>query len=569
MPGAAAGTMATMPALHAIGRSSRRVLGLVLAGALVALTACGQPAEPDPVEPWPLAFEDPGLLGYVAVQLPEKTLRSLLEEAFGSAPRGLGGGPALLVPMDPTVLGGPLGVMLPLANVELFEASLVLMDGVDEMGSGRMRLTVPPETGLFVAMGMYDIFTAPPSALGVLDTMGPGLAQIMGGRGPRTIIVETRIEDDRVLIMPSFEALGAAARLPRLVPGLATMEAGEVVLSLDLERSGRAYHGPIEATRQRLLGSLHTASALAGGESGLSIDVEEIEAQLEALALGEIEAIQVTARLPGWIARGESIFARQDESSLSLRQQVRVRWVAGGVFAERMESWRPAPEFPGASFIARREGSWWPEGLVPVVLAAWMGVHERVAEFEALVGALGHELSGLQGLLVVLPRETWGVDPFHPGGAPGDSVLEALGGDIVFATVAAGHDIDWSRLGEVYAEIIGRLAGDLTLPPDEREVYGGRIVVGTDAVARFVSDGGDVVFSAGQRGRVAWLGLGEIANVPLAACEAVAEAAARDVAAGPALRWVAPAASGGGGVEFTVQGRELLLDLQIGAEEQP
>jgi hypothetical protein len=222
-------------------RALARPVLLVTALSLAWLAGCGERAPAGPDEIWPLTLSEPGVLGYAAVSLPQAELTTLLQELLGWAPSGVDADrPFVAVRLESAIFGGPVAVIVPLADGAAFAASLRENTFVEVTGESRYRVHLSPESGLGMLM-LLSSTTEVTSPAGVLAALQEGIHMDF------PLQIEQR--GDVAFVGPSFEAISLGRGLHERLSGPAP---AEIVLSIDLERVQTVYAEDIRALNEQL-----------------------------------------------------------------------------------------------------------------------------------------------------------------------------------------------------------------------------------------------------------------------------------------------------------------------------
>lgn len=365
---------------RAQARPSRRegalfALRVACLALLLGLTGgCGgqeQPAGPPPAS-WPLRFEVPAVLGFVAARsegLVAQGLRRVGWQVRGLDPTR----PELLLLLDPTVLGAPLGLVLPLSDGDALAASLAQSPLVEDLGGGRHRVTLPPEHPL--RMGLRLLHAG--QGLGSLGD----LMSRLDDASALSLTLTLELRGDWALLVPSFEASLVARQVLAALP-LQLMQPGDVAAALDIERIEDTFHEELSGLRQQLqglaglgvpagFGALLAAGMREGRGSELKLPVSPafLWTVAELLDVGQISALglQLSGAIPGPLDPG-SASAQRQPVELSLR----VAREQASALTDVASALRPAGD-PGTGF--------WLEADAPAFSAAVVRWLAPLAEF--------------------------------------------------------------------------------------------------------------------------------------------------------------------------------------------
>lgn len=339
---------------------------LALLMALGLAVGCGPDGDASggaPPDQWPLTFEVPAILGYAA-GLGGGRLESALDQ-LGWQARGIDPSrPDVALLLDPTVLGAPVALVLPVSDGEALVASLDASEFVEPLGDGRHRVTLPPNHPLRNAV---RVLKGGASIRSIGDVMS-----LLDDAGPLSITINVELRDDWALLVPSFEAALVARQVLPLLP-LHDVGPGRFAAALDLERIVDTYHEEFTALEQQvsgiltgaqtagLAGVLAAAMSRSGAENPLPVSGDFLWTlwrmfQTESLvALGAV--------VEGLPAPGAADLPDPDSDAFSLSLRLRRRPSAEGPGV--MGSYRPAlspteglaMEADAAAF--RREATRW------------------------------------------------------------------------------------------------------------------------------------------------------------------------------------------------------------------
>jgi hypothetical protein len=324
-------------------RSRGRCTLIALLVALGLAGGCGPDGEPSgealPGE-WPLTFEVPAILGYAA-GLGGGRLESALD-SLGWQARGIDPSrPDVVLLLDPTVLGAPVALVLPVTDGDALVSSLDASEFVEPLGGGRHRVTLPPNHPLRNAV---RVLKGGASIRSIGDVMA-----LLDDAGPLTITINVELRDDWALLVPSFEAALVARQVLPLLP-LHDVGPGRFAAALDLERIVDTYHEEFTALEQQVSGIL-TGAQTAGLAGVLAAGMSRSGAENPLPVSGEFlwtlwsmfqteDLVALGAMVEGLPAPGIADLPEPDSDAFALSLRLQRRATAGepGV----MGSYRPA-----------------------------------------------------------------------------------------------------------------------------------------------------------------------------------------------------------------------------------
>jgi hypothetical protein len=581
----------------------RAATAVALVALLLALPAllggCAKDERAAPTDPWPLTLDEPGLLAYAAVTLPESVRDDALAKLSGWHPRGLSAGrPLVVVHLDAKTYGGPVALFAPVADADAFHASLRECAALHDLGDGHYRLDPPRNSGLQMLTLLITGAMQGASPLAMLGSMADT---------PASFGFELSEEDGQAIFAPSFEAAVACRSVLRSLDGFASAPPHTVVLSLDLARLRTVYAEPLAKAESQLRGVLSgagTAGALgaammmkrghgAGGPE-LPVNWELLWALKDMFALGHVEAAQLAADFPPevWkLMAGEPEAedspdnatpdaasrrghedegdepAGDDEARRDARGTAdiekffellggpvtaRVRLTPASSVAGVLAAAAPTPEIADARFVFAAD----PKTFAPAV-AAWCApiaevVKGRGPPAQRYADEFARLLGAWDGLLAVVPAQD--------------------GRAMLLAGLAPGRAIE-ADAWRAWLEPL--------LATAHIEGFGGSLVdeVQTDGRHVLRDAGGAIALSYGAADDVVWAVAGEQSAPTAAALSAFREARASRaaLAAGktPVLRLDAPFGSRDGGAgtrslhaAIRVNGDEVQLSWQYAARDR-
>ncbi len=345
-------------------------LGLLLDG-------CTEQLPVATTEAWPLSLDEPGLLAYTALTLPDDVQAAMLRGLTDWEPRGLRhGAPLVLVHLDEKTYGGPVAILLPIDDRKAFQASLNECTTLSALGNGRYRYDVPPDSPLLGASMLFARMQGG-TPLSMLTSMADA---------PRTSFgFDLADEGDHAILAPSFEAVGACRRVVRATGGFSKAPPHTVVTSLNLARLRLAYADEIARSESQLrslmsgagtAGALGAAAMMSHGESGRPADGgrlpnwELLWALKDMLAFGDVEALQFSADASPefWERLDRSEIPDPDEERSSHRRppafgdlwetflelpelRVRMQVSAASPLRPLLDAAAPAPTMDGALLV--------------------------------------------------------------------------------------------------------------------------------------------------------------------------------------------------------------------------
>jgi len=282
------------------GQITARVAALFVAVLVLLPGGCAEQRPATTTHAWPLSLDEPGLLAYTALSLPDEVQADLLHGLTDWEPRGLRhGAPLILAHLDEKTYGGPIALMLPVDDHKAFQASLGECTTLSALGNGRYRYDVPPDSPLRAASMMMARMQGG-SPLSMLTSMADAPQTSFG--------FELADEGDHAILAPSFEAIGACRRVVRATDGFAGAPPHTMVASLNLMRWRLVYAEQIaqsESQLRSLLSGAGTAGALGaaammgrgeGGAGGGQLpNWELLWALKDMFAFGSVEAMQFSA----------------------------------------------------------------------------------------------------------------------------------------------------------------------------------------------------------------------------------------------------------------------------------
>jgi hypothetical protein len=301
-PSASAASAASAESAESAASALRATAGLLLVLALLLLLApgCGEKPSAGAGDVWPLTLQDQGLLAYAALTLPAQVQSDLLRGLLGWEPAGLReDAPLVVVHLDEKTYGGPVALLLPVADRKAFHASLESCDALQQLGGGRWRYDVPPDSPLR-AISFVLARLRGGSPLEMLASLADAPQTSFG--------FELADEGGHVLVAPSFEATGACRNVVRATDGFVSTPPHAFVASLDLTRLRLVYAEQIADSESQLRAALSGAGAAgalggmlgdghggAGGGLSLPVNWELLWALKDMLAFGDAEALQFHA----------------------------------------------------------------------------------------------------------------------------------------------------------------------------------------------------------------------------------------------------------------------------------
>lgn len=386
--------------------------------AVVVVAGCGgEPASGGSAETgWPLTLDVPAVLGYAAGRSEGALERGLLElggwQLTGTDPSR----PEVLLLLDATVLGAPLGLALPVTDPAAFEASVAVCRDVVPVGDGRYRLTLPPDHPLRLALLAAQ---AGPSLGSLADAM-----RMLDQLAPLSTTLSLSFHEGYALLVPSFEAGLVARRVLSELP-LERALSGALVFAIDVERVRDTFHDEIEARLQQaralltgaqmagLAGMLASAAAPRGAGplgGGLPVSGEFLWTLLDMLSLDDVGAVGLQVQGLGLAEDGSP----QRSAGQPLEVQLRLRRLRASSFTRVMDSLRPVPVPERGAALAADPGAFrqalvtWCAPLGPLakgegppaerwlarlgeLLAPWSGRAELHLDRDASLFALGLE----------------------------------------------------------------------------------------------------------------------------------------------------------------------------------
>ena len=419
---------------------------------LLLLLGCGE----DSAEPgsgrddWPVGSPVDTVLAYAAGTPDALQLGAFFETQLGWRPEGLASErQAVVAILDGSVMGGPLGLALPVVDPAALRDSLASCPGVEFSDEKRFSYTLPTDSQLINAMravrGMMNS--------GSLTEMMAAIGQPV----PTTSTWELTFREGQALIVPSFEAAFVVGKLLEHLPLDSAASQAEglapgVVLSFDLERIRLTFYEEYQSSRRQLeavlsgdpeagaAGALGRMLSERGGDVS-PVDGPMILALLEMVAFDSVGAIQLQAQgLPpvaelfGGVAGDESSDESGGESGLGLADRelqltFRQRWSEPSALSELLGSLRPVPEQEQAGQQAMLSAD---PDTFPQALAAWLRplvdvVHGPGEASDARLDDLVELVSPWGGLLMVGENDgvPLGVATLQPGERLDTSRLEA------------------------------------------------------------------------------------------------------------------------------------------------
>ena len=385
---------------------------------LLLLGCAGETAEPDSAgDGWPVGSPVDTVLAYAAGSPDGLRLAPLFENQLGWRPAGLDGERlAVVVFLDDSVMGGPLGLALPVADPVALRDSLEACPGVQFTDDKRFVLTLPSDSDLINAMR---------AVRGLMNT--GSLTELMAAIGQPVSTAsdwQLTFREGQALIVPSFEAAFVMGKLLDELPLESVVsQAGRpdssVVLSVDLERLRLTYYEELEQFTRQLdallsgdpdagpVGALgRLISERGGGDSplgNLPVDGPTVLALIEMLSVDLIGAFQLQAH--GLLSVGQlydgdvGILPNFGQRRLVYRQ----RWTETSALSELLQSLRPVPaqEQSGQRALLSADPDAFPQAL-----AAWLRplvevVHGPGEVSDERLDDLTELLSPWDGLLMV------------------------------------------------------------------------------------------------------------------------------------------------------------------------
>ncbi len=411
----------------------------------VLLLGCGgESADPDTAQGgWPVGSPVDTVLAYVAGAPDSLRLPTFFENQLGWQPAGLAGERQGVVAfLDSSVMGGPLGLALPVADPDALRDSLAACPGIEFTDDKRFVFTLPADSELINAIRAVRAMTNTGSLTEMMAAIGQPVAA--------SSTWELSFREGQALIVPSFEAAFVVGKLLDELPldglesgGLESASAptanpgSSVVLSVDMERIRLTYYEEFQQSSRQLqallsgdpdagpVGTLGRMLRERGGGGGdgplgeLPVDGPTVLAMIEMLAVDSIGAFQLQAdgwnlaaelfdRGPGATTDEGSSFdetATPDPAS-GLGQMglvYRQRWSEPSALSALLDSLRPVPAQGPSGQRAMLSAD--PDDF-PRALAAWLRplievVHGPGEASAERLDDLAELLSPWDGLLMV------------------------------------------------------------------------------------------------------------------------------------------------------------------------
>lgn len=502
---------------------------------LLALVGCGSPSNDDAAtETWPMSVDLPGLLGYIAVDVRPGELDRLFVDVIGVPVDGLAeSGRMVLLQLDETTHGAGQSLAVPVADPDAVRAFLDAPgSGIERLDAQRLRVTLDTDSEITKAVRMVEA-----TASGPQGGLG-GIMSMFGGGGPLVVTLHVEVDDEHLMLAPSFEGLAVTRAIRGRVPGLAAPgEVDELVAVWDVERIGLAYHDRIQAMRSQIRTLFSAAPAAGFGAMMMAmrdrdadtpqfprISADVLDALLkmsDGLAFEglRIEARRGAANLAELIDGGED-----DEVPELVVSPLRASLtVPDGALLTTL---RPAPDVAEAEWVLGADAD-----AFAAAAAAWCRPlaelkHGRGQVAEDAVADLERMLAGWGGSLAA------GVD---------DSL-------VVSTDPVDGLDLD--GLVAWFAPIVEKIG-------DGGET---QLVRAVDDTWRIVSGDGDVVAAIGAAGDGAlWVADGDRESPPLLGIEALLRARAPE--GGPVQRFTYEEEGDAVSAEF--YRRDTTIDLEL------
>ncbi|MGQ0552484.1 MAG: hypothetical protein ACT4PU_04625 [Planctomycetota bacterium] len=325
---------------------------------ILLVLGCGSEAEPtSPVEPWPLQLSTSGVLGYAYLSSSSPLQAELYEAVFGADPASVEPTqPLVLALLDQSVLGGPLGLAIPIADEDSFLSALHGLPRVTDLDAQRIVLNFAGDSPLGTLLGWLSAREAGQGLLGSL--LSGGGSAFGGGEEPVSLrlTIVTSLLRDHALLVPTFEA---AAVMRDVVAELGAEVVGpppDCVISLDTARLRVALAAELETAAAQLEALLTgrpggglLGTALSGVHGLARMDLGINGEFLWELALmldpRQIDALQIQLR-------GTDVLRLNESGEAIPAGAVSLRWLLDprAPLASVMEALQPLPPTP--------EGQW-------------------------------------------------------------------------------------------------------------------------------------------------------------------------------------------------------------------
>ncbi|GJM21709.1 MAG: hypothetical protein DHS20C15_16240 [Planctomycetota bacterium] len=345
----------------------------------LALFACGdETGSRAGQEPWPLTVQTDGVLGYLAVQLPNTT-HSAFDEALGVKLDGLALDRHLLaLHLDARVFGGVLGLALPLSDAGAFRRSFERSPAITSLGGDQFRLQLPAEHPLaqLVLVAKVSLGAATGGAqVSSLQQLG----SLFNGAG-LDLPLRLKTENGRALLAPSLEGVVVTRRVLDELDGMQSGAGPALVATLNVERLADTYYAELQQVLANLRSALLGAKlaglggmlsgalneAARGGRSPLGelpVPPAAVWAFLELLGPQRVEALglrcesldvdvgdgaDTDTELADVSAARASVLDALD----AVDMEFTMRYAANAPERQVLQAFRPAPSLPGDSFVA-------------------------------------------------------------------------------------------------------------------------------------------------------------------------------------------------------------------------
>lgn len=467
-----------------------RAAAVLAALVLIVVPGCGR-EEPPPRETWPLRVGDDAVLGYGAQTGAGGRLAPLVGDHLGWRPDGLPEtGWVLLVLLDPAVYDALGALVIPLADAEAFEASLASTSRA-RRGPDGWRLLIEPHTWLDVMTRARRVLEAASShsPMAVVRAVSEGF--LGPGEGGEALELDVVLEDDRVLVVPSFEARAVCRRVAERVGGLREGDVADRrgVWSVSPHAVWLAFADVLEGVgrgsgvvRQVLeqLGRAH------GGGDDFDLGILDVGRHLAEADLGGLDAWQM----------------QYDDDDVHVTLAAR----EGSSWATVLAALRPVPVVPGTRFALHVERGELDASATDVArllgrVVAW-GM--RATDWTLRAAGESGFLRADEPSDVARGFEDWG------------RALEGWGGLLV-VTREPTYTID--VLSEEEFDLRALLEGHLDLLRSMVASLGGaaavlRTIATSDGRLLCVDGDGEIVLTAGRDGDLAWFAQGEHAGAP-------------------------------------------------------
>lgn len=427
-------------------RGLRPLLAQLLAS-LLLLGCGGESADPDAAgDGWPVGSPVDTVLAYAAGAPDSLRLATFFESQLGWQSAGLDGErQAVVAFLDSSVMGGPVGLALPVADPAALRDSLASCPGVEFTDEKRFVFSLPSDSQLINAI----------RALRAMMNTG-SLTEMMAAIGQPVSAASTwelSFREGHALIVPSFEAAFVVGKLLdelplEVAPAQARGADSSVVLSVDMERIRLTYYDEFQESSRQLkallsgdpdagpVGALgRMISERGGGGDGplsdMPVDGPTALAMIEMLAVDTIGAFQLQAsglnlaaelfdRGAGATSDDGASFDETTTPDLGQMGLVyRQRWSEPSALSELLDSLRPVPvpEKGGQRAMLGADPDDFPQAL-----AAWLRplievVHGPGEASDERLNDLAELLSPWDGLLMVGESDgtPLGVATLQPG----------------------------------------------------------------------------------------------------------------------------------------------------------